>query len=75
MDRLASVKIVSLVEEGKGELTLDGETVAAEETVSREQLAARLLLYQPEENGNGRDYASFNFKVSDGTNESEEDTP
>ena len=69
-DTLASVKITSLLGSGKGSLTLDGSAVTADQVVSRADIDAAKLVYNPPANANGDDYASFGFKVSDGTNES-----
>ena len=69
-DTLASVKITSLPASGKGSLTLDGSAVSADQVVSRADIDADKLVYTPPANANGDDYASFGFKVSDGTNES-----
>ena len=69
-DTLASVKITSLPASGKGSVTLDGSAVTAGQMVSRADIDADKLVYTPPANANGDDYASFGFKVSDGTNES-----
>ena len=68
-DTLASVKITSLPASGKGSLTLDGSAVSANQVVSRADIDADKLVYTPPANANGDDYASFGFKVSDGTDE------
>ena len=67
-DALASVKVASLP--GAGELTLDGAAVEAADAVSWADIDASKLVFTPAENANGAAYASFNFKVSDGTEES-----
>ena len=69
-DTLASVKITSLPESGKGSLTLDGSAVTADQVVSGADIDADKLVYTPPANANGDDYASFGFKVSDGVDES-----
>ena len=69
-DTLASVKITSLLGSGKGSLTLDGSAVTADQVVSGADIDADKLVYNPPANANGDDYASFGFKVSDGTDES-----
>ena len=51
-------------------MTLDGSAVTAGQMVSRADIDADKLVYTPPANANGDDYASFGFKVSDGTNES-----
>ena len=67
-DTLASVKMVTLP--AAGTLTLDGTAVTANQSVSKADLDAGKLVFTPAENANGDAYASFTFKVSDGTNES-----
>ena len=69
-DGLASVEITSLPASGKGSLMLDGSAVTADQVVSRADIDADELVYTPPANANGDDYASFSFKVSDGTDES-----
>ena len=69
-DTLSSVKIVTLPEPGKGTLTLDGTaiaTTALPQTVTKADIDASKLKYSPPANANGDDYASFTFKVNDGT--------
>ena len=67
-DTLASVRIVKLP--GAGALTLDGAAVAEDQEVPAAELAK--LVYAPpaDANADGRPYASFTFRVSDGTDES-----
>ena len=62
---LASVTIVTPPASGKGTLALSGTAVAADEVV----LVASIgnLAYTPPADANGTGYASFTFKVSDGT--------
>ena len=67
-DELASVKVVTLPAAGR--LTLDGAAVAENQVVPRADLDGGLLTFTPAANAHGDDYASFTFKVSDGTNES-----
>ena len=69
-DALSNVKIVTLPGAGTGVLTLDNATVRADDTVTRAQLDANDLIYTPPANANGASYASFTFKVSDGTADS-----
>ena len=68
-DTLASVKIVTLP--SKGALELDDTVVTAGASVTKAELDADKLVFTPAANGNGAPYASFTFKVNDGTNESE----
>ena len=65
-DALASVTVVTLP--AAGGLALDGTAVMADQSV----LVAGIgqLVFTPEANANGMGYASFTFKVSDGTEES-----
>ena len=67
-DALASVKITTLPQAGKGSLALDGTAVTADQAIAASDLGK--LTYTPPANANGSDYASFTFKVSDGTAES-----
>ena len=64
------MEITSLPASGKGSLMLDGSAVTADQVVSRADIDADELVYTPPANANGDDYASFGFKVSDGTDES-----
>ena len=67
-DALSSVQIVTLPASGKGTLALSGTNV----TTSQVILAATIssLTYTPPANANGAAYASFTFKVNDGTDDS-----
>ena len=67
-DTLASVKIVTPPASGKGTLELSGTAVAADEVVPAASIGN--LAYIPPADANGTGYASFTFKVSDGTDES-----
>ena len=67
---LSSVKIVTLPAPGKGTLKLSGTNVTANATVTKAQLGAGNLKYTPPANANGSGYASFTFKVNDGTDDS-----
>ena len=76
-DPLASVKITGLPAAGKGTLALDGTAIAATalpKTVTATELTANKLKYSPPANANGTAYASFTFKVNDGTADSAEYT-
>ncbi len=68
-DVLVSVKITGLPASGKGELTLDGTTITAglPRTVSATDLTNGRLKYAPPSNANGNGFASFKFRVNDGT--------
>ena len=68
-DTLASMKIVTLP--SKGALELEDTAVAAGASVTKAELDVDKLVFTPAANGNGAPYASFTFKVNDGTNESE----
>ena len=54
----------------KGTLTLNGANVSANDSVTRTQIRDGNLKYSPPANAHGSNYASFTFKVSDGTDES-----
>ena len=74
-DELASVKITGLP--AAGELTLDGTTIADTDlpkTVAAADLTAGKLKYSPPADANGTGYATFKFKVNDGTSDSDEYT-
>ena len=65
---LVSVKITTLLEEGRGTLALDGTTItssALPSTVTKAELDAGKLIYTPPNNWNG--HATFRFKVNDGS--------
>ena len=65
---LASVKIETLPASDNGTLELSGTAVAADEVVPEASIGN--LVYTPPADANGTGYASFTFKVSDGTDES-----
>ena len=67
-DAFASVKITVLPDAGKGTLALDGNAVTAAQVIAASELGT--LTFAPPANANGPGYASFTFKVSDGTSES-----
>ena len=67
-DPLVSVKIVTLPAADKGTLELSGTAVVADEVVPAASIGN--LAYTPPADANGTGYASFTFKVSDGTDES-----
>ena len=67
-DTLASVKIVTLPVAGNGTLELSDTPVVADEVVPEASIGN--LVYIPPADANGAGYASFTFKVSDGTDES-----
>ena len=67
-DAFASVNITVLPDAGKGTLALDGNAVAAAQVIAASELGT--LTFAPPANANGPGYASFTFKVSDGTSES-----
>ena len=64
-DTLASVKIVTLP--AVGTLALDGTAVIVDQVVTRADIDADDLTFTPAANANGDAYASFTFKVNDGT--------
>ena len=62
---LASVKVVTLP--AVGALDLDGTMVTLNRAVPKADIDAGKLKYTPAANGNGSTYATFTFKVNDGT--------
>ena len=77
-DTLASVRIRTLPANPRpsgskpagGELTLDGAPVTANQSVTRDQLAAGSLEYTPRADDSGSDYTDFLFLVSGSSEES-----
>ena len=72
-DPLASVKIIELPAAGTGALTLNGTAITSADlpkTVTATELTENKLTYSPPANANGTGYASFKFKVNDGTADS-----
>ena len=72
-DPLASVKIIELPAAGTGALTLNGTAITSvvlPQTVTATELTGGGLKYAPPANANGTGYASFKFKVNDGTADS-----
>ena len=69
-DTLDHITIVDLPENGT--LLLDGNPVVAGDDISADDID--LLVFVPDENENGDDYASFNFTVNDGEMDSEQKT-
>ena len=67
-DTLSNVRIVTLPASGTGTLELSGTPVTARQEIAEAVIGT--LTYTPPANANGTDYASFTFKVSDGTAES-----
>ena len=68
-DTLASVTVVTLP--AAGALALDGTAVTAGKVVAAEDIGK--LVFTPVQDANGTSYASFTFRVSDGTDESAAD--
>ncbi|MYI68384.1 MAG: hypothetical protein F4103_06430, partial [Boseongicola sp. SB0673_bin_14] len=69
-DVLASVTVATLP--ARGALALGGEALAEGDSVSAGDIAAGRMAYTPADNADRADgYASFTFKVSDGTDESD----
>ena len=67
-DTLAAVLIVTLP--GAGLLTIDGAPVTAGQPIARVDIDASKLVFVPAANAFGDPYASFAFRVSDGTDDS-----
>ncbi|MCY4602520.1 MAG: SwmB domain-containing protein [Acidobacteria bacterium] len=70
---LASVRIVNLPAQGRGVLTLGGLNVAAGTSVTRVQIDAGSFRYRAPAGAIGTGYASFDFRVSNGVDESASD--
>ena len=66
-DGLASVRVVTLP--GSGTLAVSGRAVSADQEVAVSDLGGNLT-FTPAADGHGSGYASFTFRVSDGTDES-----
>ena len=69
-DELASVRVVTLP--GSGTLAVSGSAVSADQEVAASNLGGDLT-FTPAADGHGSGYASFTFRVSDGTDESAAD--
>ena len=69
-DELASVRVVTLP--GSGTLAVSGSAVSADQEVAASNLGGDLT-YTPAADGHGSGYASFTFRVSDGSAESAAD--
>ena len=69
-DALDSVRIVTLPAAGTGELKLDGVPVTEGQAFPQTAIDIDLFTYTPPANANGDAFASFTFRVSDGTHES-----
>ena len=72
-DALESVKVASLPASDTGSLSLDGTAIAAgdlPQAVTSSQLDNGALEYTPPADANGNAFASFTFKVNDGTADS-----
>ena len=67
-DALVSVKIVT--PPAAGALLVDGAALTAGAAVTSNDIDAGKFVFRPAANAHGAPYASFNFKVSDGTAES-----
>ena len=70
---LSSVKITSLPASGTGTLAVDGTVIASgalPKAVTKVDIDASKLTYSPPANASGDDYATFQFKVNDGTDDS-----
>ena len=67
-DTLASVKIVTVPT--PGELALDGTAVTVDDVVAKADIDDDKLTFTPVAGASGTSYASFDFKVNDGTDDS-----
>ena len=70
LDTAGHVKIVTLPTAGA--LTVNGEAAVTDQIVQKPLLDAGALVFTPAANGYGDAYATFDFKVSDGSTESTE---
>ncbi|MGZ8189610.1 MAG: DUF4347 domain-containing protein [Methylococcaceae bacterium] len=64
-DNLQAIQITSLA--GAGALLLNNVAVILNQTIAITDINSGLLAFTPAGNANGSNYASFDFKVSDGT--------
>ena len=69
-DALDSVTVVTLPGAGKGELKLDGAPVTQNQAFPQTAVVGGQFTYTPPANAHGDAFATFMFKVSDGTDES-----
>ncbi|MCY3689993.1 MAG: fibronectin type III domain-containing protein, partial [Gammaproteobacteria bacterium] len=67
-DTLASVKITTL--ETAGDLEVDGTDATLDQVVTKADIDANKLTFAPAADANGAAYATFGFKVNDGTDDS-----
>ena len=70
---LSSVKITSLPASGTGTLKVNGTVIASGDlpkAVTKVDIDASKLTYTPPADANGDDYATFQFKVNDGMDDS-----
>jgi len=67
-DTFSSVKIT--VVETDGDLEVDGTDVTANQVVTKANLDAGKLIFTPDTDGSGAPYATFKFKVNDGSDDS-----
>ena len=73
---LNHVKITSLPGLNQGTLSLNGPAIASvspPQQVTKAELDAGKLTYTPPANANGATFATFDFKVSDGTDDSDDE--
>ena len=66
-DTLAGVTITTLPASGKGTLAFGGTAVTLNQAVTKADIDADKLTYTPPAGASGTGYASFGFKVNDGT--------
>jgi uncharacterized delta-60 repeat protein len=71
-DSLQSVTISALP--GSGQLRLNGVAVTANQVIALADISTGLLAFMPAPNASGTGYASFGFKVDDGTDVSAQAT-
>ena len=71
-DRFHSVRIVTLPTVGM--LTFNGTPVTVNDVITRAYILVGRLVFSPATDAGGRRYAAFDFKVSDGTDDSTDDS-
>ena len=69
-DSMESLEVMTLP--GQGSLEIDDEKATAGQVISYRDIDSGMITFIPDPNDYGSPYADFNFKVSDGKEESEE---
>ncbi|WP_252177988.1 VCBS domain-containing protein [Endozoicomonas sp. 4G] len=71
-DAMTQIKVSTLPDEGS--LKLNGVVVTANQVISKADIEAGLLVFEPDSDENGNNYTSFGFQVYDGSSYSGEHT-